>query len=45
MSESNMPVQHQEVPAYKVKINISAFQYKKPALMQKIQEEYLPKYW
>jgi hypothetical protein len=30
---------------YRVKINTSAFQYNKPPLLQKIQDEYLPRYW
>jgi hypothetical protein len=41
----NNPSLLKQVPAYRVKINTSAFQYKKPALLQKIQDEYLPKYW
>lgn len=33
------------VPAYLIKINTSAFHYKKPSLLQRTREEHLPRYW
>ena len=33
------------IPAYLIKINTSAFKYKKPPLLQKTQDQHLSKYW
>jgi len=45
MSHTKPPFLSNEVPVYRIKINTSAFQYSKPPLLHKIQQEYLPKYW
>lgn len=34
-----------DIPVYMVKINTTAFSLKKPSLIEKTQQEYLPKYW
>lgn len=34
-----------EIPAFKVSVNISDFQYRKSSLKEKLQREYIPYYW
>ena len=34
-----------EIPAYKITLNTSDFQYCKCSLKEKLQKEYLPYYW
>lgn len=34
-----------QVPAYKINVNISDFQYRKSSLKEKLQKEYIPYYW
>lgn len=34
-----------DIPAYSIRINTSAFQYKQAPLKERTQKELLPKYW